>query len=444
MGSVGKGTKAMEPERRQNYRRQEDRKLLLRDRQLDAAQRLCQEFFQHYCLEKLIEKVLSTALDVAGAEAGSVLLADPDTRQLVFRYVRGERAEILHGKAFPWDQGIAGAVFKSGKAEVIRDVKKDSRHFPDVDRLTHYQTHDMITLPLKKWEGEPIGVLNILNKRDGELNEDDLAVLTIISTFAAVAIQQARLFEEAKKAEVVGLLGDIGHDLKNLLQPLVTGTEMLKEEVDEVFGRLPGKQESAAIENQRICRDVVDMVQSTSRRIQDRVRQIADCVKGLGTPPLYKPCHVQAVVDGVFKTLRVFAEGKGIVLRTEGLDSLPPIMADEQRLFNAFYNLVNNAIPEVSRGGSITIHGCVDSQAPLLVLSVSDTGRGMPPDIRDRLFTAHAISRKPGGTGLGTKIVKDVVDSHRGHITVESQEGRGTTFTIRLPMDPTKQEPRLG
>jgi signal transduction histidine kinase len=71
-----------------------------------------------------------------------------------------------------------------------------------------------------------------------------------------------------------------------------------------------------------------------------------------------------------------------------------------------------------------------------VVLAVADTGRGMPPEVRNSLFTARAISRKPGGTGLGTKIVKDVVDAHGGEITVESKEGVGTIFTMRLPIEP--------
>jgi signal transduction histidine kinase len=109
-------------------------------------------------------------------------------------------------------------------------------------------------------------------------------------------------------------------------------------------------------------------------------------------------------------------------------------MADEQRLYNAFYNLLNNAIPEVPEGGSITIHGQADPMTKAVIISVSDTGRGMPPEIRESLFTSRAISRKPGGTGLGTKIVKDVVDAHGGTITVESEEGAGTVFHIRLPI----------
>ena len=77
-----------------------------------------------------------------------------------------------------------------------------------------------------------------------------------------------------------------------------------------------------------------------------------------------------------------------------------------------------------------------------MVLTVADTGGGMPPEIRDRLFTKEAISGKAGGTGLGTKIVKDVVDAYSGTVSVHSELGKGTTFTIQLPITPqiSKQE----
>jgi len=133
---------------------------------------------------------------------------------------------------------------------------------------------------------------------------------------------------------------------------------------------------------------------------------------------------------------RLVAEEKGLTLRTEGLDDLPMLMADERRLYNLFYNLINNAIPEVPNGGSITVRGQRAPEGDAVLLSVADTGRGMPPEVRDSLFTARAISSKKGGTGLGTKIVKDVVDAHSGRITVESTVGVGTTFLIRLPLRP--------
>ena len=82
------------------------------------------------------------------------------------------------------------------------------------------------------------------------------------------------------------------------------------------------------------------------------------------------------------------------------------------------------------------MRGHLDQDTGAIALAVADTGGGMSPEIRDRLFSANAVSTKKGGTGLGTKIVKDVVDAHKGKIWVESEPGAGTTFHLRFPLDP--------
>ena len=95
----------------------------------------------------------------------------------------------------------------------------------------------------------------------------------------------------------------------------------------------------------------------------------------------------------------------------------------------------------VAPGGTITVSGAeVPAESGILV-SIADTGRGMPPEVRDSLFTTQAMSRKRFGTGLGTKIVKDVIDAHHGRISVKSEVGKGAVFRIFLPL--TQEETTL-
>jgi signal transduction histidine kinase len=303
----------------------------------------------------------------------------------------------------------------------------------------------MIAIPLTRWEGEPIGVLEILNKRHGRLNEGDIAILSIVSALAATAIEQARFYHEAKLAEVVRLLGDISHDIKNLLMPVVCGAGLLDSELKDLFQTIPDREGAKAQASYQLCNEVIEMLGNSTRRIQDRVKEIADCVKGLSSEPEFAPCQLGKVLDTVTQTLRWLADQRGVRLEVDGMERLPVIVADERRLFNAFYNLVNNAIPEVSSGGSITIEGKEEPPGVGVIVSVRDTGKGMSPEIRDSLFTARAKSSKAGGTGLGTKIVKDVVDAHKGRVQVESEVGVGTTFHVYLPLSPLqvrKPQPR--
>jgi len=404
--------------------------------QLEAVERISQALFQSIDLDELVETTLRIALEEVGAEAGSILLADPEKEELIFRYSIGDKP-VSRGTAIPWDKGISGSVFQSGKPRITNQVNQDAGHLHQIDQATGFVTHDMIAVPLRRWGGEPIGVLNVLNKRVGPLTNHDLGLLTIISAFAALAIQQAKHFDDAKKAEMVTLLGDISHDMKNLLTPVHTGVELLREEVNELFGGMSHAELSKKKVDKDICDEAGEMAQNGIRRLHDRVKEMADCVKGLSAPPDFTSCSVGPVVLEVFHTLQGLARDKKITLRTDGLESLPEFHADERRLYNALYNLINNAIPETPPGGSITVRGHLDQDTGSIALAVADTGRGMSPEIRDRLFSANAVSTKKGGTGLGTKIVKDVVDTHKGKIWVESEPNRGTTFHLRFPLDPT-------
>jgi len=212
---------------------------------------------------------------------------------------------------------------------------------------------------------------------------------------------------------------------------------LLRDEVKELFGKMSAAELREKNVNKELCDEASEMAQNGIRRLHERVKEMADCVKGLSAPPEFALCKVGLVILEVFHSLQGVAREKQIALRTDGLDSLPEFYADERRLYNAFYNLINNAIPETPSGGSITVRGHFDQDTRSIALAVVDTGRGMPPGIRDRLFSAKAVSTKQGGTGLGTKIVKDVVDAHKGKVWVESEPGRGTIFHLRFPLDPT-------
>ena len=409
------------------------RLLARRELELAATQRISEVFSQKINLQDLLEHSLRIALEVVNAENGSVLLADVEKHALVFYHSIGAKP-VAPGTSVPWDEGIAGTVFKTGRPEIVPDAQVDRRHFKKVDEATGSVTHDMITIPLKRWEGDPIGVIQVMNKRGPAcLDHDDLAILTIISALVAVAIEHTRLADAAKLAEVAQMMGDISHDIKNLLMPVVCGAGILQVEINELLDHLPDIEVKRAQASRELCNEVIQMLTDDAHRIQDRVREIADAVKGLSTPLEFSACDLSHIVGNVFRSLGKMAQEKQVRLVTEDLELLPMIVADERRLYNALYNLINNAIPEVPQGGSVTVRGRTPSADGSVILSVIDTGRGMPPEIRDRLFTKRVMSTKPGGTGLGTKIVKDVIDAHGGEIWVESEVGAGTKIHFRLP-----------
>jgi signal transduction histidine kinase len=408
-----------------------------RSRELEAARRISEALFQHLSVKELVEQALKIALEVVNAQEGSVLMANPETEELIFYHSVGERAPKT-GTSFPWKEGIAGTVFSKGESLVIQDVKQDERHWQKIDEVTGFSTRDMIALPLKRWEGLPIGVLEIMNKRDGRLDQEDLDILTIIASFTALSIEQAQLFQEAKLADVVRVLGDIGQDVNNLLIPVTESTSILKEEFQGKLAALPPSDTGKTRPSYEMCQAMVELMANNLRLIQERIRETTDCIQGLTSPPQFSTCFFQHVVASVYDTLRRMANEKDIQLSHEGIQDLPAIQAEESRLFNAFYNLIKDAITEVSSGGRILIRGKIEEPENILRIEVQDSGRGISPDrIKDR-FASPALNRgrEKGMTGLATKIVQDVVDVHQGNITVESETGKGTIIHINIPMNP--------
>ena len=334
-------------------------------------------------------------------------------------------------------------VWKTGKPFWAPDIVIDDG-FRRASIAVRAGLHGWCAFPVRK--GDRIyGVIECFSP---EIRQPDHAVLHMMAdigikigqfvdrkeTELALRVLEAHDEEEARLAEVARVLGDIAHDIKNMLMPVVSGASLLEEELNECYGRMPQPATAAVTQSRELTKELIEMILNGSRRIQDRVGEFADSIKGHTRSPHVAPCHIAKVVSSVYAILNIPAKEGGITLRVEDLDSLPVIQADESQLFNAFYNLVNNALAEVPADGSITIQGKTELGGKRILVSVVDTGKGMPREVRESLFSYHAISRKVGGTGLGTKIVKDVIDAHHGHITVESEPGLGTSFHITLPV----------
>lgn len=440
------------------------RELVRRQRELDAVRRISAALHSKLSTADLVRETLQVAADVVDAVAGSILLYDPKRGKLLFQYVLGEKAGELSGMEMEATQGIAGQVLQTGEARISPDVSAEAAHYPDIDRQLHHVTRNMVTVPLDSVDGTKIGVMQILNKRTGTFDGEDLAVLTILGGHAATAIETARLYEEAKLATVVKVMGDISHDVKNMITPISTCAQtleiMFQAYYDDLQGLLsratPGEEglakrvEEVGSELEAFYPEAIAMICDGGTAVQERVREIADCVKGIVAKPQFEVAQVEQVVEKVVKALRPVAGRASVALVLEFSPDVPPLRIDQKQIYNAVYNLVNNAIPETGEGGSITVRVTFepDGQFPggeHVLIAVADTGRGMPEHVRARLFSDDAISTKPGGTGLGTRIVKNVVEAHQGLVSVESQEGKGTTFYIRLPYRQTVaggEEPR--
>ncbi|MFW5867149.1 MAG: ATP-binding protein [Armatimonadota bacterium] len=423
-----------------------------RDEQIRAIHRITAALGGIVKQKDLIREALAVSLDLVEAGAGSIILYDKDRDRLVFTHVVGPTADELAGMELQPDQGIAGAVYQSGRLRVSEDMTAEKDHDTHVGEQVQYLTKNMVTVPLKSVEGDPIGVMQVVNKSDGIFTEADVDVLAILGAQIASAIETSRLHEQARLAEVIQFIGHISHDVKNMVTPVQTGAETLEFMLEDMFAQIErivaGDEESegtgAALE-MAVCEvrdfypEMISIIVDGSNNVQERTREISDCIKGMISEPNFTPVDINALVKRVVRPLGLVAEDSGVELGQDLADDLPQVVADEKQLYNAIYNLANNAIQACEDGESVTIMtGATPEgewpEGDYAWLAVADTGSGIPDEVREKLFTDDAISTKPGGTGLGTRIIGDVVRSHGGIIDVDSVVGEGTTMTIKLPL----------
>jgi len=410
-----------------------EQQLLIARRQLEAVQRVAAALYSVTDTDTLLRQALETSLDVVNADAGSILLYNADKHALVFRHAIGPVAETLIGTSLDLSlgRGIAGLVFRTGQGRITLDVDADEDHVGTVDALTGYRTESLMTVPLHTRQGPPLGVMQFVNKREGNFDAGDMAVSEIVSSLVTMSVQNALLAREANVAAIARSVGEISHDIGNMLTHVLPYVQTLEGSIEDVRAGKPGAQD--ALES--FYEEVRDSVAEGVGQVMARTREISSALKGEVAPMDFKPGHPLDVAQRVAQSLTGAAALAGVSLRAEG-DSEMEAVFDGSRLYNALYNLANNALPATPRGGTVTLTATEDPDPAFYTLSVADTGSGMSKEVRKKLFTDAAYSTKPGGTGLGTRIVRRIVEQHGGRAEALSAPGLGTTITLRLPKQP--------
>jgi len=415
------------------------KQLALARRQLEAMQRISAALYSVTDLDALQRLALQTAMEVVDADAGSLMLHDPERDSLVFRYVVGPVADKLTGTSIDLRQGlgIAGQVFRSGQSRITLNVNHDNDHIESVDARTGYRTHSLMTVPLLRRNGPPFGIVQFLNKREGDFDIGDVAVIEVLGSLVVMAVQNAVLAERAKLAAVAHSIGEISHDIGNMLTHVLPYVQSLEPCIADVRDGRPGALEFL----ESFYQEVVSSVTEGVEQVEARTKELAGAVKGEVAPMAFERGQPFKAVLRVIQSLRASATRREVSLHAEGDETLEAVH-DSARLYNALYNLVNNALPETPPGGHVTITVAADSDPAYYTVSVADTGAGMPASVRDALFTDSVRSTKPGGTGLGMRIVRRIVEQHGGTPSVVTAPDQGTTITLRLPkLPPPPQEP---
>ena len=395
------------------------RELERRQRELNALYEVEKELSAALDLDDLLSRILAQAITVLGGGAGSIALVDPDG-SLRFRTVQGPAAPKLIERTLPHGTGLLGWSIAHRTPIIVDDPSKDHRHAKEIAIESGVRPQHIMVAPLVDGE-DVIGGIEIIDQRrtmrdgDGPWAEEDLKLLVLIAAQAASAIGLARRRSEQSNRD---RLASIGRMLAGLLHDLKTPMTIIS-----------GYAQLMAASDDAVQRDqYVDQIQRQFDLMAGMTREVLAFARG-DADLVVRKVYVNRFTEELTTQLGAAVAGRSIDFEVEArYDGLAYF--DEQKLLRVFHNLARNAVEAMPEGGKLKVQ--VDKVGEQLQWTVSDSGPGIPQELRGRLFELFATGKK-GGTGLGLAIVKRTVDDHHGTIAVESGT-TGTTFVIRLPM----------
>jgi PAS domain S-box-containing protein len=311
-----------------------------------------------------------------------------------------------------------------GGADVPEPVRRGSRTIG---------SKSIIFAPML-WEGRGIGAIFVAREAVGEFSEKEIALLKTFADQAVIAIQNAKLFHEIQdkshQLEIANqhksaFLANMSHELRTPLNAVIGFSEML---AARYFGDLTTKQA-----------EYVNDIHGSGKHLLSLINDILDLSKiEAGRMELETgEFDLRAALDNALTLVRERAQRGGVALRLEADPGLGTIDGDERKLKQVVLNLLSNAVKFTPRGGAVSV--TAKRVAGAAAIAVADTGVGIAPADQEAIFEVFRqvgtdVTRKREGTGLGLALTRRFVELHGGTIHVESAVGKGSTFTVTLPI----------
>lgn len=435
----------IERERAEAQVRKLNQDLERRARELAALNKTGQMIASTLDQDAVLSIVMTEIRDSLSAESALVLLQEGDA--LVLAAVAGANPKELVGMRFPVTSGIAGWVMQEGKAALVGDPPGDPRFWDRMDAVTGLTARSLLAAPLIV-KGAPKGVIQVINKAQNAFDEHDLTLLESIASTAAIAIENARLYNAEQKqfrrlqqsqaqlihAEKMAALGrlaaSVAHEINNPLQAVqgclaLIGDDLADSDLDENQRREHTQHDLA------VAQVEINRIAAIVRRLRDFYRPARE---GLRSTPLH------TVLENLVALLGKQLQNSGISVELSW-GQLPDLYTNPDLLQQVFLNLAINAIDAMPGGGTLRVRTALEQlpllnrpqPAPVARVEFSDTGAGIPPELLSRVFEPF-FTTKEHGSGLGLSISYEIIESLGGEIAVTSRVGVGTTFVVLLPV----------
>ena len=389
--------------------------------------------------KRILKIALEELKDRLEGTAATIFLLDEIGEQLTFWALQGTEEGELEGTKMPSGRGIVGWVIENQESTRVNDAQTDPRFFSQIDKEVGFQTRNLLCAPLTVRGERRLGAVQVLNKRNGDFTQEDVLFLDQFCHQMALAIDNARLFEEVqernrqlkildnRKSEMMSV---IAHEFRTPLNLIGTSAELLGSGTlhdDKTVEQMCSILNRGVRRLTKLIGEIKNLSLSTSENMELTVSRIS----------------VQDMIREVVHHFESAALERKLTLVVECPEQVGDCEGDIVLLILALKNLVGNAIRFTPNGGRIAIKGT--RAAGLVRVEVSDTGIGLEKDEIPLIFekfyevgdslnhSSGDLEFKSGGLGLGLATVRAILKAHGSTCEVSSDAGKGSTFAFFLP-----------
>jgi len=385
-------------------------------------------------LQKLPDQTVSGLIRIMKLESASLLLYDKDNKIYKMAATVGAKEKDISFK----DDDTLVRYLKASQQAILKDKSVDKIEGDGVLKDSFKKLNAQLCLPVPLHD-ELIGILCLGMKKSGEdYTQEDVDILTTLARTEAIAISNAKLFDELSKTQaeaaqrekmaVIGTLAaGINHEICNPLGIVRGHCEMFLLNLRD--GLYHGK---SVEEMSKIASDIMNKVIKETDRATGITKKLSGFAKPSKRSEL-EEIYIEKEVDEVLGLIGHDMSVNNIEVQKDFPENFPVITADKKQIQEVLFNIIRNAAQAMDKKpGRIVLSGFSENGSA--VIRIADNGSGIPADKIGQIFNPFYTTKAPGkGTGLGLFIVKQVVEKNKGSIAVESEAGVGTTFTLRFP-----------